>query len=341
MNIIGGGPVGLYTAYLLAKGGHQVTVHEEHRRIGKPEHCTGIVSRNLWDMVKPDSEAILETLQGAHFYAKDEHAFLERKNKVDVLNRTVLDRQLAEMAQSEGAKVERGKRVSWESFDGLVVAADGATSQTRYDFGQSVDFLPALQFDLRERAAALCRTCELWYGPWAPDFFAWVVPHGNRVRVGMAAQNLQALKSFVLKRFGRLRVSAQHSGLVITGGPVAETYFKQRERDVVLVGDAAGHVKPTTGGGVVMGLRGAKHLIENIDDLPSYQLQWNKDFGGELRFQKLAMKVILRKPEAFVRFLVRSKGVIEVGADMEMQSKIVFKNLPSVFRLGLDLMWPK
>ncbi len=336
MNIIGAGPAGLYTAYLAARKGIPVTVHEEHLRIGKPDHCTGVISRNLRQFVRPDPEAVVETLKGAVIRAGREAVFLERADSVDVIDRTVLDRQLAEMAMSEGARIQKGRRVLWSDFRGLVVAAEGAVSRTRFDFGQRTSFLPAMQFDLREKASGLDGVCELWYGPWAPEFFAWVVPRGDRVRVGMAGRDLRALKPFVLRRFGRFRKAARHAGLVVTGGPVEQTYFRQREREVVLVGDAAGHVKPTTGGGVVFGLRGAECLADSFGDLLSYQGRWQRDFGRELKLQKLAMKLILRKPEAFVRFLGRSKDIVEKSADMEKQSRFAWKALPSLARWAVE-----
>ena len=45
--IIGAGPVGCYAAYLLAKKGKKVAVFEEHKKIGRPVHCTGIVTSSF------------------------------------------------------------------------------------------------------------------------------------------------------------------------------------------------------------------------------------------------------------------------------------------------------
>ena len=51
ISIIGGGPIGAYTAYLLAKAGEQVRIFEEHNKIGKPVQCAGIVSKNLFKVL--------------------------------------------------------------------------------------------------------------------------------------------------------------------------------------------------------------------------------------------------------------------------------------------------
>ena len=44
--IIGGGPAGTITAARLARERHDVTILEEHARIGSPVHCTGLLG---WD----------------------------------------------------------------------------------------------------------------------------------------------------------------------------------------------------------------------------------------------------------------------------------------------------
>ena len=50
--IVGAGPVGLYAARLCEQAGMDFLVIEEHKNIGKPVHCSGLVSRNLEKFVK-------------------------------------------------------------------------------------------------------------------------------------------------------------------------------------------------------------------------------------------------------------------------------------------------
>ncbi|MEM4264021.1 MAG: NAD(P)-binding protein, partial [Candidatus Woesearchaeota archaeon] len=42
ISIIGAGPVGSFAAYLLAKAGFEVSIFEEHEKIGLPVQCTGL-----------------------------------------------------------------------------------------------------------------------------------------------------------------------------------------------------------------------------------------------------------------------------------------------------------
>ncbi|MFC1723578.1 geranylgeranyl reductase, partial [Nanoarchaeota archaeon] len=49
--IVGGGPVGNYCAELLS-GIADVEVFEEHKIVGEPVQCTGIVTKDFFDIVK-------------------------------------------------------------------------------------------------------------------------------------------------------------------------------------------------------------------------------------------------------------------------------------------------
>ena len=309
-------------------------VYETKKRIGEPNHCTGLVSKRLLDIVKPDN--VLRRINGALFVAGSEKAFLKKPGAAVVIDRPEFDRQLARMAEAEGAEISTGMAANWKELKGTVLAADGVLSRTRHDLGQKIGFLPALQFDLKEKLDQ--DYVELWYGPWAPEFFAWVVPLDTGVRVGLAAKDVRGLKGFVLKRFGRFRPEQSYAGLVITSGPVKKSYFRFRDKEVLLVGDAAGQVKPTTGGGVVMGMAGAELAADALakGKPADYEKEWKKTLGRELALQKLAMSLIKKEPEAFVRFLDRVAPVLESEGDMDFQSSVALKLLPEAVRWLFD-----
>src|SRR3989344_8997191 len=58
VSIIGGGPIGNYTAALLAQKGYEPTVYEEHDVIGKPIQCTGIATIYLGDILNTLTEKV-------------------------------------------------------------------------------------------------------------------------------------------------------------------------------------------------------------------------------------------------------------------------------------------
>ena len=322
MNIIGGGPAGLWTAKKAADLGLKPVVHEEHTRIGSPEHCTGLLSNNIDKIIEP--EVVLNYINGARFISGDREVLLERRKVARVIDRPEFDRQVCEEALASGAKINRGKKVHWKDFKGDIVAADGAAGRTRSDMGQKLGFLPALQFDLRETPEE--DFVELWFEPWS-GFFAWVVPRGNRMRVGTAARDLRPLKDFVVKRFGRFRKTKQYSGLVVTSGPVGKTYFDLGGRRIFLVGDAAGQVKPTSGGGIVVGMSSAEKLVRAVfeENPSSYERLWRAEFGRELFLQRVVQRMMVQNPGGFVSFLERGKAHLEAHGDMDRQTAVLPK----------------
>ena len=51
--VVGAGPAGSRTARDLARAGLRVRLLEEHRRVGVPSHCSGLISpRTLREAVK-------------------------------------------------------------------------------------------------------------------------------------------------------------------------------------------------------------------------------------------------------------------------------------------------
>mgnify|MGYP001608901183 FL=1 len=73
VQIIGAGPVGNYTAYLLAQAGFAPTVHEEHSITGKPIQCTGIMTAYLSDLISlggqsASEEFVVNTITGTRVF---------------------------------------------------------------------------------------------------------------------------------------------------------------------------------------------------------------------------------------------------------------------------------
>ncbi|MBR9680778.1 MAG: NAD(P)/FAD-dependent oxidoreductase [Candidatus Altiarchaeota archaeon] len=321
----------------MAKAGLNPVVHETHEKIGYPEHCTGLVSNNIDALVEP--EVVLHYINGAKFFCGKKEAVITKKKVAKVIDRAAFDLQLYDLAVSNGAKVKLNSKVNHKDFSKNIIAADGAFGQTRSDFNQKLGFLPAMQYDLNEKPQS--DMVELWFEPWNPDFFIWVVPRGNRVRVGTASKNLLPLKSFIQKRFGRIRTHKKYAGLVVTSGPVKKTQFKSDKSQVFLVGDSAGQVKPTTGGGLVTGLTCA-NILSNviIDQQPeTYEASWRQTLGKELKLQKLARWMMIRNPSGFIDFITKNRAGLESYGDMDYQTRQLKKFLPSLPKLILGALF--
>ncbi len=139
----------------------------------------------------------------------------------------------------------------------------------------------------------------------APGFLAWVIPlNGDSARVGLAcrkANPLTKLKSFVRNRFTKFSRVSVRSGRVVTCGPIRRTF----DQNFVVVGDAAGQVKPTTGGGVILGgicasiaggvvVDAVKRGIPTRNFLGEYERLWKMRLEKEFRLMRLARKIANR-----------------------------------------------
>jgi geranylgeranyl reductase family protein len=272
--VVGAGPAGLIAAKRVAERGFSVKVFEEHPTIGEPSHCAGLISveglRRLG--VEPHGSFIQGTVYGGRVYAPSgEHMEVrDRKPRAHVVYRAALDRHLAERAADAGAELALSERVEALEFNegraalrlrggsvepAVVIDAEGAGArllgQAGHDTGQR-GLLNGFNVEV-EGVDAEPGIVELWFGEGlAEGFFAWVIPTGDdAARCGLASKGdgLGSLKGFLKNRFGVEASFKVRAGRVCTGGPVQRTVYG----NVLLVGDAAGQVKSTTGGGVVLG----------------------------------------------------------------------------------------
>jgi flavin-dependent dehydrogenase len=143
-------------------------------------------------------------------------------------------------------------------------------------------------------------TVEVYLGQkYALGLFAWIIPRPDgSAKVGLATKTgnpkayLQNFVSHNPKAADKLRRSRFVSVFyhpITLGGPIAKTYHN----GLLIVGDVASQVKPTTGGGVVMGLTCAKiagetayQAIQHGDCsenfLSLYQHRWKKAIGFDM-----------------------------------------------------------
>ena len=105
ITVIGAGPAGCYSAYLLAKAGKEVQVFEEHSEIGYPIQCTGLVTSSINEILKIKKDAIVNEIDKVRIFSKNECLDLKLKNKNLVLDRKKFDNYVADLAISKGTKI--------------------------------------------------------------------------------------------------------------------------------------------------------------------------------------------------------------------------------------------
>lgn len=319
--VIGGGPGGLAAARALAAGGRRVAVLEEHDSIGSPVHCTGVLAAEIASSMTLPAAAVLNPLSTVKFIAPGGHGFeyTTASTEAVVIDRAVFDSTLSDRAAAAGAAIIRGCRVTAleprrdavqiTTGEGeplmaqAVILACGAnyTFQRRLGLGMPSSFLQSAQLELPADSVG---DVEIHFGSEiAPKGFAWAVPvcrpHGTFARIGvMADQNAAGYFAAMLERVRErwavhVPEHVKPRGRMLPLGQLTRTYSDR----VLVVGDAAGLVKPTTGGGiyysVVSGELAAEVLSEQLaaGDLSAsalrvYERRWRAQFHSEFNAQK-------------------------------------------------------
>ncbi|MDD3492182.1 MAG: NAD(P)/FAD-dependent oxidoreductase [Candidatus Thermoplasmatota archaeon] len=301
--VVGGGPVGSLTARHLARRGFRTLVVEEDAAIGTPVRCAGLVTPRVLQLAGAGEEAVVNAISGARVHAPDGTVIHIGGNKTHalVIDRAAFDAQLADMAEAAGTVYRCSWRATAIHLDGkkrtvkgretlhadFLVGADGAHSLAARmcGAGEPKKLVCALQTVARFNTDE--NTVEVFMGNHvAPGFFAWVVPEGRMARIGLGVAAGHSVRHYFDKLVRRLGVTPGRvtAGLIPLGlrTPLAR-------RGMALVGDAAGQVKPTSGGGLYPGLAGADLLASclaaapNDDGLLSYEKEYQRAMGKELK----------------------------------------------------------
>jgi digeranylgeranylglycerophospholipid reductase len=346
--IIGAGPAGLTSARFLAAHGHDVVVLEEHPEIGVPVHCTGVLGADAFAEFELPTHAILGTAHAATFVAADGSSVTvdAERAKAAVVDRAAFDQALAAASRTAGAELRSGARVRTIAIDshgvtigvegGAVVSARscvlacGANYRFNRQLGLGVprSFVQSAQLEQPFEGPA---SVEVHLGrEVAPTGFAWAVPFSREgrpcTRLGLMCDT-RALAHFrrfaerMYTRFGVSSVGQPSPRLkILPLGPVSRTYGER----LIAVGDAAGLVKPTTGGGIYYSLVSGRLAADTLDEalraddlrearLRRYETDWRSRLGAEIRiglaFRTLASRMTDRAIDAVIE-LARIDGLV-------------------------------
>ena len=323
--IVGGGPGGLFLAARLAAQGVRTVVCEEHSRVGDPVHCTGVLSSDSFGRFDLPTTATLNQLTEVRFVSPGGIPvdYATASPIATVIDRPAFDRALAERAVAAGAELRAGARVSALDIDAwgvhatvgaevvearLAVLACGASYafQRRFGFGLPRTYLHTAQ---RELPAAAMASVELHFGrDVAPGGFAWAVPvvrpEGFYVRIGvMAARDALGCYARILERVGdRWGVSNRELPArqkILPLGAIGRTYGDR----LLAIGDAAGLVKPTTGGGIHYSIVSASLAADvamealandrlDMASLATYERRWRAELEDEFVAQQELRDVV-------------------------------------------------
>ncbi len=381
--IVGAGPAGLLAATKIAEAGYNVLVSEEHEKVGEPDHCAGLLSSSGLGALhlKPPDDVVQNTVSGARINSPSGHSiFIERgRREAYVIDRRRFDSWLADRASEKGVKIITSSKVkeitrsklgmksvitSIQDYEArVVIIAEGARSVLAKSAGFSIvskySKLPAYQYELKD-VKIDTDLVEMFYGrQLAPGFFSWIIPIGERrARVGLASMNKtkarldSALRHhpIISERLRNAKIVRRLGGVVLVGKPLSRLSVE----GIVIVGDTAGMVKATTGGGVIIGgltaTLAGESIIEALQkedvsrgQLSRYDKQFRAMYYRELQTMYFAQKAIASLTNKGLDSVVQDAqkmGLLDIvrrEGDMDLQAKVIRKLVsnPRTFLLGL------
>ena len=284
--VIGGGPSGTTAAEDLCWSGHKVALLDRDGRI-KP--CGGAIPpRLIKDFRIPQSQIVARITTARMISPTGRRVDIPIENGyVGMVDRENFDEFLRVRAVEAGAeritgtyiRVDRdsdGTHVIYrEKASGaekrlttrLIIGADGARSTVARDQvpgGSKIPYVIAYH-EIVEAPAANVNydplRCDVIYdGVISPDFYGWVFPHGKHASIGMGTGidgvDLKAATA-LLRRSAGLEgcKTIRREGAPIPLRPLDRW---DNGRDVVLAGDAAGVVAPSSGEGIFYAMFGGR-----------------------------------------------------------------------------------
>jgi digeranylgeranylglycerophospholipid reductase len=334
--VIGAGPAGLYAAYRLAEAGFDVAVFDAQRRIGEHVVCSGVVGEEAFLRFDLPCRPVLN-----HIYCfqavSPAGRRLEHRSTAPlarVVDKAAFNQELGNIAQAAGAKMCLGLFVAAINREkhGVTLLARAEESVVRkvkarvaivasgvngglnaeLDLVKPRELLRAMQADIPLGTDGAAQPTELYVGrSVAPGAFAWKIPLGHgRVRLGLMTDRdprpyFKALARRVAPHLDQAQILPEQKAICQV--PVGKCVGER----IVAIGEAACHVKTSTGGGIYYGLLSAAMAAEvivrafrksdfTVSTLGRFERLWQAAFGIELLAGYLARRTAARFPDSLI-----------------------------------------
>ena len=363
VSIIGGGPVGSTIAYCLSKRGLSVCIIEKKKEIGHPLQCAGILSNRIFTLNELPEEFILNRVKGAVIHSQNHTLNVKKDHDAAyVIDRVNYDAFLLDRAVSNGVRIINQKAVDFDIENSIVCLSDGEKVQSKViigcdghnsglsrHMGNEISSFNASQFlvGIDDEDMASFRDFDMDI----PDYvdtcifeeilpgFLWIIPVGDGLyRIGLFSNQSHKkqdafLQDFLKENF-EFEIIEKYKGFI----PIFNEENMLVKDRAVLIGDAAGQIKPTSGGGLLIAFDACKIACDYIcqavgndsyEVLKNYERDFMDSYSREFSYQFKVQKsfALLGKDDFDYLFtkLKENDGeklISELG-DMDEQSLLV------------------
>ena len=315
--VAGAGPAGNIAALRMVQAGHRVLVVDWRQHLGD-KLCTGIIGRECVERFPPDESHIYASAQSATVVSPSGKAHRVQNGKAQayIIDRVAYVASFASKAEEQGAEYRLGERIvgiertedevsittTSESGDvayhakAIIISSGFASPLVRMAGLADARGDHMIGSQAEVTAEGLDDTQVFLGGDVAPGSFGWLVPlSGSRALAGVVSRH--RLNGQMDHFVSDLRDQGKVGGVVkeparwgIPIRPISKTY----DARVLVAGDAAGFVKPTTGGGIYYALLSGEVAAETIHGafksndfsahrMSAYESSWKALFGNEIR----------------------------------------------------------
>jgi digeranylgeranylglycerophospholipid reductase len=334
--IIGAGPAGLHAAHQLAIAGLDVVVFEARMQVGEGAVCSGVIGEEAFARFSLPGNSVSATLHWIQAISPSGKK-LEHRTEMPlarVVDKAEFNRALGVRAVAAGVDIQPGRYVdsiehekdsvvlSFRSIDKerqklrarVAIIASGVNGSLNRVLGLSRprQLLRAMQCDLSSPNGNGIGPTSIYVGrAIAPGAFGWKIPMGGgKSRVGVMTTDDP--KPYFKKLLQRIDPTLDDTQLVTSQKAIAQAPVGKCTMERVLaIGEAAGHVKTSTGGGIYYGLMSAEFAVEVVRQafqkgdfsaqvLSEFERYWRTAFGNELLVGFFAREAASRFPDSLI-----------------------------------------
>lgn len=366
--VVGGGPIGSYTAYQLAQAGFRVALFEKNEQAGQEAVCAGIIGLEAFQRFHLPRETIVSEIKSIAFYSPKGLCvrYAPEKPFAYLTDRPLFDQKIMDYAREAKVDIYLGREVekvqvrkdyvelkvnpsffSPEIKAQVVILATGANYQLHSSLGLSSPSFLSCGAQTKVKVKEVGEV-EVHLGNHLPaGSFAWIIPYRHQYsRIGVLVEDKakENLERLIQEHFSE-RLLDNHPEIRqrrTTQGFVGKIVSQR----ALAVGEAAGQVKTTSGGGIFYGLICSQILTQvlkeawekkNLDEkgLLNYQKLCRAKIGRELKMglhiKRIWKRLKDKDIDRFFRVIQKSLGeVIKDPVDFEYHS--------SSMALGLSLL---
>ena len=365
--IIGAGPAGARAAYELSKTQKDILIIDYRDQLGD-KLCTGIIGINCADEFGLDKDLIYHEANSADIYSPDnnQYSLHSKDSKAMIIDRIKYVQRLTDLAKNNGVKIYKNSRVqsisinnnkvqlSYKSLNKIynvtsktIIIASGLENKLLTDVNlKPLDKKHILNGSqvIIENHLNIKNTKVFLGSKYGPQGFGWTVPvNQNKLLIGVLTKgkSKEITKSFMKYLLDQYQIDKSGTKEIKTWGIPIKPINKSYAERTLVIGDAAGLVKPITGGGIYYSqLSGkiaseiiGKALSENSfseDSLSEYENKWKDKIGSEIKRGNKMREILFNfsdhKLSQLLNFSLTNKLILRILLSKEISFDNHFKS---------------